>query len=125
MEINEFVETNTGKKALKSIELSKKELKETYGYTQEELDHIEHLMLKNTHEIYALAEQYEEEYMFQANNVYKYRKLLIEIADIVGAKSPVLDDSDNMIEAMFYTLPQEIKNLKDQINWYYCLNQSK
>ena len=125
MEINEFVETNTGKKALKSIEFSKKELKETYGYTQEELDHIEHLMLKNTHEIYALAEQYEEEYMFQANNVYKYRKILIEIADILGAKSPVLDDSDNMIEAMFYTLPQEIKNLKDQINWYYCLNRSK
>lgn len=125
MEINEFVETNTGKKTLKSIELSKKELKETYGYTQEELDHIEHLMLKNTHEIYALAEQYEEEYMFQANNVYKYRKLLIEIADIIGAKSPVLDDSDNMIEAMFYTLPQEIIKLKDQINWCYSLNQSK
>lgn len=125
MEINEFVETNTGKKALKSIELSKKELKETYGYTQEELDHIEHLMLKNTHEIYALAEQYEEEYMFQANNVYKYRKILIEIADILGAKSPVLDDSENMIEAMFYTLPQEIIKLKDQINWCYSLNQSK
>lgn len=125
MEINEFVETNTGKKALKSIELSKKELEETYSYTQEELDHIEHLMLKNTHEIYALAEQYEEEYMFQANNVYKYRKLLIEIADIIGAKSPVLDDSENMIEAMFYTLPQEIKKLKDQINWYESINQSK
>ena len=125
MEINEFVETNTGKKALKSIEFAKNELKETYGYTQEELDHIEHLMLKNTHEIYALAEQYEEEYMFQANNVYKYRKILIEIADILGAKSPVLDDSDNMIEAMFYTLPQEIIKLKDQINWCYSLNQSK
>ena len=113
MEIDEFVETETGKKTLKSIEFVKKELKDTWDYSTDELDHIELLFLKSIHEIYAIAEQYEEEFMFQANEAYKYRKLLMQIADIVDAKSPVIDGTTIMEEARLYTLPQEIRKLKD------------
>lgn len=113
MEIDEFVETETGKKTLKSIEFIKKELEKTWGYSTDELDHIELLYLKSIHEIYAIAEQYEEEFKFQANEAYKYRKLLMQIADIVDAKSPVIDGTTIMEEARLYTLPQEVRKLKD------------
>lgn len=113
MEINEFVETETGKKTLKSIEYIKRELEKTWDFTTDELDHIELLFLQSIHELYALAEQYEEEFMFQANEAYKYRKLLSQIADIVDAKSPVIDGTTIMEEARLYTLPQEIRKLKD------------
>lgn len=109
MEIDEFMETETGKKTLKSLEFVKKELKENWSYTTDELDHIELLFLKSIHEIYAIAEQYEEEFMFQANEAYKYRKLLSQIAEIVGFS---IEE-----EAKFYSLPQEIIKLKDK-NFY-------
>jgi len=113
METNEFVETKTGQKALKSIESLKKELEETYEYTVEELDHIELLVLKTIHELYAFAEEQEEEAMFQTNNAYKYRKILLQIADAINAKSLVVNSSSVMEEAMIFNLPQEIRKLKD------------
>lgn len=113
MEIDEFVETETGKKTLKSLDYIKRELEKTWGYSTDELDHIELLFLKSIHEIYAIAEQYEEEFMFQANEAYKYRKLLMQIADIVDAKSPVIDSTTIMEEARLHTLPQEVRKLKD------------
>lgn len=125
MEIDEFVETKTGKKTLKSLESIKKELEENWGYSAEELNHIELLFLQSIHELYALAEQYEEEVSFQANNANKYRKLLLQIADVVEAKSPVVDGTSVMEETMLYTLPQEVRNLKEQVNWCYSLHQSK
>ena len=125
MEIDEFVETKTGKKTLKSLESIKKELEENWGYSAEELNHIELLFLQSIHELYALAEQYEEEASFQANNANKYRKLLLQIADIVEAKSPVVDGTRVMEEAILHTLPQEVRSLKEQVNWCYSLHPSK
>lgn len=125
MEIDEFVETKTGKKTLKSLESIKKELEDNWGYSAEELNHIELLFLQSIHEIYAIAEQYEEEASFQVNNANKYRKLLLQIADVVEAKSPVVDGTSVMEETMFYTLPQEVRNLKEQVNWCYSLHPSK
>lgn len=110
MEIDEFVETKTGKKTLKSLESIKKELKENWGYTSEELNHIELLFLQSIHDIYNHAEELELEIAFQTNNVYKYRKLLLQIADIVGTS--VVDE-----EVKIYSLPQEIIKLKD--NTFY------
>lgn len=110
MEIDEFVETETGEKTLKSLESIKKELEENWGYSAEELNHIEHLFLNAIHDIYNHAEKLEEEATFQSNNAYKYRKLLLQIADIVG--STVVEE-----EAKIYSLPQEIIKLKD--NTFY------
>ena len=113
MEIDEFVETKTGKKTLKSLESIKKELEENWGYSAEELNHIELLFLQSIHDIYNHAEDLELEVAFQTNNAYKYRKLLLQIADIVEAKSPVVDGTSVMEEAMILTLPQEVRKLKD------------
>lgn len=118
MEIDEFIETKTGKKTLRAIESIKKELKETWSYTTEELNHIELLLLKSIHDIYDHAENLESEIMFQTNNVNKYRRLLQQIADIIEAKSPVVDGTAIMEEATFYTLPQEVRLLKERADWH-------
>jgi hypothetical protein len=113
MENYEFVETETGKKALKLVEEQKKELYDNWGYTQEELDHIELCMLKVVDEMYFASEEWEENTRYYAKQVDKYRKILLEIANAVNAKSPVVDGTAVMEEAMFLTLPQEIRKLKD------------
>lgn len=113
MEIDEFIETDTGKKTIKEIESLKKDLYDNWGYSTEELNHIELCMLKLINKIYMLAEDWEEKANCNSKTVDKYRKILLSIADSVGAKSPVVDGTAVMEEAMFYTLPQEIRKLKD------------
>ena len=113
MENYEFVETETGKKALKLVEEQKKELCDAWGYTTEELDHIELCMLRVVDEMYSTSEEWEENTRYYVKQVDKYRKLLLDIALAINAKSPVVDGTSVMEEAMFYTLPQEIRKLKD------------
>jgi hypothetical protein len=113
MEIDEFIETDTGKKTIKEIESLKKELYDNWGYSTEELHHIELCMLKLTTEIYMMAEDWEENATNYAKTADKYRKILLSVADAVGASSPVVDSTSVMEEAMFYSLPQEIRKIKD------------
>jgi hypothetical protein len=118
MEIDEFIETDTGKKTIKEIESLKKELYDNWGYSTEELHHIELCMLKLTTETYMLAEDWEEKASYHANIIDKYRKILLQIADITGFKSPIIDSTSVMEEAMFHTLPQEVRMLKDRAEWH-------
>jgi hypothetical protein len=74
-------------------------------------------MLKLTTETYMLAEDWEEKARYYADIIDKYRKILLIIATIVKAKSPAIDDNKVMEEAMFYTLPQEIRQLKERADW--------
>jgi hypothetical protein len=117
MEIDEFIETETGKKAIKAIEEQKKELYDNWGYTKEELDHIELCMLRITNEMYLTSEEWEEDARHYLKIIDKYRKLLLQIADAAGVKSTVVDSTSVMEEAMFYTLPQEIRQLKERADW--------
>ncbi len=95
------------------VEEQKKELYDAWGYTIEELNHIELCMLKVVDEMYSTSEEWEENTRYYAKQVDKYRKILLEIANAVNAKPPVVDGNAVMEEAMFYTLPQEIRKLKD------------
>lgn len=125
MEIDEFIETDTGKKTIKEIESLKGELYDNWGYTTEELHHIELCMLKLTTETYMLAEDWEEKARYYAEIIDKYRKLLISIATAVNAKSPAIDENNVMEEAMLLSLPEKINQLQDQLKWYHSINQSK
>jgi len=118
MEIDEFIETDTGKKTIKEIESLKRELYDNWGYSTEELHHIELCMLKLTTETYMLAEDWEEKARYYENIIDKYRKILQQIADITGAKSPVVDSTSVMEEVTFHTLPQEVRMLKDRADWH-------
>jgi hypothetical protein len=118
MEIDEFIETDTGKKALKLVEEQKKELYDNWGYTTEELEHIELCMLKVVDEMYFTSEEWEENARYYVKQVDKYRKLLLQIATIVKAKSPAIDENHVMEEAMFYTLPEEIRLLKERADFF-------
>ena len=113
MEIDEFIETDTGKKAVKVIVEQLRDIEEAWGFTTEEQHHIELCMLKVMNEMYMTAEELEDDVRYYAKVIDKYRKILLEISKAVGAKSPVIDGSASMEEAMFLTLPQEIRNLKD------------
>ena len=125
MEIDEFIETDTGKKTIKEIESLKKELYDNWGYSTEELHHIELCMLKLTTETYMLAEDWEERASYYAEIINKYRKLLISIATAVNAKSPAIDENNVMEEAMLLSLPEKINQIQDQLKWYHSINQSK
>lgn len=125
MEIDEFIETDTGKKTIKEIESLKGELYDNWGYSTEELHHIELCMLKLTTETYMLAEDWEEKARYYAEIINKYRKLLISIATAVNAKSPAIDENNVMEEAMLLSLPEKINQIQDQLKWYHSINQSK
>jgi hypothetical protein len=118
MEIDEFIETDTGKKTIKEIESLKKDLYDNWGYSTEELHHIELCMLKLTTEIYMMAEDWEERAQHNANIINKYRKIMLDISNAIGAKSPVVDSTSIMEEAMFYTLPEEARRLKERVDWH-------
>ena len=118
MEIDEFIETDTGKKTIKEIESLKKDLYDNWGYSTEELHHIELCMLKLTFDTYMLAEDWEEKARYYANITDKYHKILIQIANITGAKSQVVDSTSVMEEVMFHTLPQDVRILKEAADWH-------
>ena len=113
MEIDEFIETDTGKKAVKAIEEQKRDLEAAWGFTTEEMHHIELCMLKVINEMYMTAEELEDDVRYYTKVIDKYRKILLEVSVAVGTKSPVVDGTAVMEDAMFHTLPQEIRNLKD------------
>ena len=125
MEIDEFIETDTGKKAVKAIEEQKRDLEAAWGFTIEEMHHIELCMLKVINEMYMTAEELEDDVRYYAKVIDKYRKILLEVSDAVDAKSPVVDGTAVMEDAMFHTLPQEIRKIKDQVQWYHSITDSK
>jgi hypothetical protein len=87
MEIDEFIETDTGKKAVKVIVEQLRDLEESWGFTVEEQHHIELCMLKVMNEMYMTAEELEDDARYYTKVIDKYRKILLEISQAVNASA--------------------------------------